>query len=96
MAEPMTADPYELAIAKVMAEQERASCQYPSTLVAGHRLHIFEASDGRWEVWINTDLSDFDGVCVGQGRHRLAALADARLALLAINGFLARQHAQEA
>lgn len=91
----MTADPYEAAIVKVLSEQERVSALYPSTLIEGHRLHIFCAHDGRWEVWLNTEASDFDGLCIGTGPHRLAALADARLALLAINGFLAQQHLKE-
>jgi hypothetical protein len=53
-----------------------ASLHYPSTLlISGQRLHIFPM-DGRWEVWLNTEISDFDGLCMGVGDTRHEALVD--------------------
>lgn len=44
-------------------------------------LHIFGDEDDGYEVWINTGVCDFDGICVGCGATRQEAIADAVLAL---------------
>lgn len=39
-------------------------------------LHVFR--DGEmWEVWLNTEVKDFDGLCVGVGPSRDLAMRDA-------------------
>lgn len=30
-----------------------------------------------WEVWVNTPVADFDGICVGGGMSRTDAIVDA-------------------
>lgn len=30
-----------------------------------------------WEVWVNTPVADFDGICVGGGVNRTDAIVDA-------------------
>src|ERR1041385_4304153 len=42
----------------------------------GRVLHVAER-DGFFEVWLNTEVSDFDGIHVGEGETRDAAVADA-------------------
>lgn len=84
----MVVDCYEAAIAKVMDAQEQASTDYPSILVDGHRLHIC-LTDRRWEVWINTDERDFDGLCIASAPTRAGAVAAARVTVLALCNVLA-------
>jgi hypothetical protein len=59
-----------------------ASENYPAVDVFGHRLHVF--FDGDWNVWLNTEASDFDGLCIGVGATRSAAIAQAVRALEAV------------
>lgn len=46
-------------------------------------LHVFgfDVAHGRerteWAVWLNTGVADFDGLCIGIGPTRDAAVADA-------------------
>jgi hypothetical protein len=45
------------------------------------KLHVFQ-QDGpprpyEWAVWLNTGVSDFDGLCIGIGATRDEAIADA-------------------
>jgi hypothetical protein len=42
----------------------------------GRVLHVAER-DGFFEVWLNTEASDFDGIHIGEGETRDAAVADA-------------------
>lgn len=42
-----------------------------------HDLHIHSSADDDWEVWLNTEVQDYDGLCVGCGNSREKALADA-------------------
>ncbi len=84
----MVVDCYEAAIAKVMEAQEKASANYPAVLIDGHRLHVCE-TDRRWEVWVNTDERDFDGICIAVGSSRDSAVGSARVTLLALSGYLA-------
>lgn len=56
--------------------QVMASLHYPSTLLmSGQSLHVFPI-DSQWQVWLNTDVSDFDGLCMGVGDTRHEALVD--------------------
>ena len=46
--------------------------------VAGYQLTINHDDDDQWAVWLNTDDGeDYDGLCVGIGEERDAAVADA-------------------
>jgi hypothetical protein len=41
----------------------------------GYHLHIFEDEGGAgWAVWFNTEVSNFDGLCIGTGTTRAEAL----------------------
>jgi len=42
----------------------------------GRVLHVAER-DGFYEVWLNTDVTDFDGIHVGEGESRDRAITDA-------------------
>lgn len=42
----------------------------------GHVLHIAKR-DGFHEVWLNTEVADFDGIYIGEGQARSEAVADA-------------------
>jgi hypothetical protein len=42
----------------------------------GRVLHVAKR-DGFYEVWLNTEVADFDGVHIGEGETREAAVADA-------------------
>lgn len=44
--------------------------------VADRELHIAGESDDV-EVWLNTLVEDFDGICVGGGESRVEAVTDA-------------------
>jgi hypothetical protein len=50
-------------------------------LEAGPRnfVHIFQDAEfgGGWCVWLNTEVSDFDGLCIGLGKSRDEAVRDA-------------------
>lgn len=77
------------------SEQERASRLYPSQVAGAQRLHIWCGSDGVWEVWVNTDERDFDGVCVARGDSRAAVVQAARVTLLSLAGVLGAQYLKE-
>lgn len=44
--------------------------------VAELRLHV-SGHDDDWSVWLNTEVADFDGVRVGCGTTKAAAISDA-------------------
>lgn len=51
-----------------MTTTQQLSEQYPSVEIPGpagkgHRLHVFRDDDG-WAVWLNTEVGDFDGLCL--------------------------------
>lgn len=46
----------------------------------GHVLHIAKR-DGFYEVWLNTEAEDFDGLHIGEGQGRNEAVANAVRAL---------------
>lgn len=41
------------------------------------------ADDG-YEVWLNTEIQNFDGLCIGVGQTKAAAIADAAKELMCI------------
>jgi hypothetical protein len=41
-------------------------------------LHLYEDDHtGEWSVWLNTGIADHDGLCIGHGKTRDEAIADA-------------------
>jgi hypothetical protein len=52
----------------------------------GYELHVTKkdshgADEGEWNVWLNTEVSDYDGLIVGQGPTPGAAMENARATL---------------
>lgn len=48
-------------------------------------IHVFEENDG-YEVWLDTEVSDKDGICVGSHKNRHAAIEMAKSELaMALN-----------
>lgn len=47
----------------------------------GNRVHITSEQAGDFEVWLNTGVSDFDGLCIGCGPTREQAVWDAAIVL---------------
>lgn len=47
---------------------------------AAHRLHVFEAH-GYVDVWLDTEVDDRDGICLGSDANRRAALMQAKVEL---------------
>lgn len=45
-------------------------------------LHIRQEGDNDYEVWLNTESQDFDGLCIGCGSTEDAAMKDAEVVLL--------------
>lgn len=43
--------------------------------IDGNELHI-TGQHGDIEVWLNTEVADFDGVCIGGGESRQEAVTD--------------------
>lgn len=41
------------------------------------RIGCEDCFGGDWTVWLNTDIDDYDGICLGIGVDRNAAVADA-------------------
>lgn len=52
---------------------------------SGYRLHITNTDawgqEAEWEVWLNTEVQRFDGLCIGTGPTREQALIDAQQTL---------------
>jgi len=60
-----------------LEDVEHASETYPSVqLPTGQGLHVYQRG-GEWCVWLNTEASDFDGLCVAVAVTRDAALGQA-------------------
>lgn len=49
--------------------------------IDGNRIHILSELPNDFEVWLNTDVADFDGLCIGCGPTREKAVYDAAVAL---------------
>jgi hypothetical protein len=65
--------------------------------IGGHRLHVYLDAPGEWAVWLNTEIENFDGLCIGLGDTRdnaiaaaVTTLADAIVALQQHPTFQAR------
>lgn len=43
----------------------------------GNTIHILSEQPNDFEVWLNTDVGDFDGLCIGCGQSREEAVAGA-------------------
>jgi uncharacterized lipoprotein YmbA len=43
----------------------------------GNRLHVLSETANDFQVWLNTDVQDFDGLCIGYGPSRETAVANA-------------------
>lgn len=43
----------------------------------GNRIHILSEQPNDFEVWLNTDAGDFDGLCIGYGESRDEAITSA-------------------
>ena len=68
----------------IQASLDRASRRYPATVLpTKNRLHVYADFDGvggvlgEWHVWLNTESGDFDGLCIGIGPTRDAAVGQA-------------------
>lgn len=60
------------------AREDDATNEERATVPDAHSLHVFQdASAGDWCVWLNTDVSDFDGLTLSIGRTRDEAVAQA-------------------
>lgn len=46
-----------------------------------NRLHIISEMSNDFEVWLNTEIADFDGLCIGCGPTREKAVYDAAILL---------------
>lgn len=46
-------------------------------ILASNQVHIVSETPNDYEVWLNTDVGDFGGLCIGCGVSREAAVADA-------------------
>jgi hypothetical protein len=70
-------------MSRTLDSNDQASRDYPSVLVAGHLVHVYK-QDGEWSVWLNCEDMDFTGLCIGIGKTRNRAVADAVAALEAV------------
>ncbi len=60
-----------------ISAQDIASRDYPAMILStGERLHVFKDEDG-WHVWLNTEMVDFDGICVASAESRSEAVLQA-------------------
>ena len=67
----------ESAAERAMGRLGLASTKYPAVVLrTGQRLHVCRC-DGRWVVWLNTEVTDFDGLCIAVRGSRQAAVTDA-------------------
>lgn len=66
-------------MASIQDENDAASDAYPSIALRGesHCVHVYKAADGAWDVWLNTEVADFDGLCLGSGPTRQVAVSRA-------------------
>jgi len=64
-------------VRKVQREvQVSKSTQGEHLELDSNQIHISN-EDGNWWVWLNTDVGDFDGLCIGCGQSRKEAIDDA-------------------
>jgi hypothetical protein len=75
-------------MASIQSTNDQASRRFPPTLIEGHLVHVCQWGCDDWQVWLNTEVADFDGLCIGSGSTRDEALAVAVKALEAVVDFL--------
>lgn len=76
----IVAENEHVAVDAIVDSLDRASVTFPAVEVGrGHSLHVFQAEylSRDWEVWLNTEVADFDGLCIGSAATREAAVAAA-------------------
>src|SRR4051794_396920 len=62
---------------RTLEDVEAAIERQPAVrLSTGELLHVYQDDEGWW-VWLNTEVSEFDGLCVGAGTTRDGAVAAA-------------------
>jgi len=57
-------------------------------------LHVTGPNDdpfSRWNVWLNTGIADFDGLCIGAHEDREKAIQEAVAVLYALHGKLMKE-----
>jgi hypothetical protein len=74
-------------------EYRKASREQPSVEVEGYGVHVCQIESDReiggpWGVWLNTEVADFDGICLGVGTTRNEAVGKAVKLLEAVTDFL--------
>lgn len=60
---------------------------FPPVLVEGHLVHVFEEG-GEFSVWLNTEDMAFTGLCIGVGKTREEAVAQAVAVCEAVGAYL--------
>lgn len=56
--------------------KRRKQEHYEADVHVPHALHVYE-EDGEYHVWLNTGVSDHDGLCIGIGLDRQTAVTQA-------------------
>lgn len=70
-------------------EVQGGTAAYPSVVTrAGNLLHVYKATDDSWCVWLNTEVTEFDGLCIAVAGSRQDAIAHAVEALEAATDHL--------
>ncbi len=66
----------EMVVQRQVERNDAISELYPAVLIDGHLVHVF--TEGReWCVWLNTEDTEFSGLCIGVGATRDEAVAQA-------------------
>lgn len=42
-----------------------------------HHLDIFKEGEDQWDVWLDTEVAEYDGICLGCGETQTEAVIDA-------------------
>jgi hypothetical protein len=66
----------------------------------GYRLHVVNDGFGNgdnddWSVWLNTEVNDYDGICIGAGSERRHAIEYALATLEAATDKLKAEQPKE-
>jgi hypothetical protein len=60
----------------IQDDNDELSRRPPSVTIGSTRVHVCR-DDDRWQAWLNTEVADFDGLCIGLGPTESAARAAA-------------------
>jgi hypothetical protein len=62
-----------------VSREPKETTEERASILDAHNLHIFQdgGDGGDWVVWLNTEVSDFDGLVIGIGKTRDEAVAQA-------------------